>query len=56
MTRAGVKGLRRNVAVALGNSADAGALQVLEESRHEGTFSDPLVIEHVEWAKRKLAR
>src|SRR5687768_9236573 len=55
MSRAGVKGLRRNLAVALGNSGDVGALEVLEESRQEGTHSDPLVIEHVESAKRKLA-
>jgi epoxyqueuosine reductase len=55
MTRAGVKGLRRNLAVALGNSGDRSALEVLDRSETEGTFGDPLVLEHVHWAKRKLA-
>jgi epoxyqueuosine reductase len=55
LTRAGVKGLRRNLAVALGNSGDRRALDVLEHPRAEGTVRDPVVIEHVEWAKRKLA-
>jgi len=55
MTRAGVKGLRRNLAVALGNSGDRSALDVLDRSGTDGTFSDPLVLEHVQWAKRKLA-
>jgi len=55
MTRAGVKGLRRNIAVALGNSGDRGALDVLDHSETSGTFSDPLVLDHVRWAKRKLA-
>jgi len=55
MTRAGVKGLRRNLAVALGNSGDARALDALGESGDETTH-DPLVAEHVEWAKRRLER
>jgi epoxyqueuosine reductase len=54
MTRAGVKGLRRNVAVALGNSGDRHALEALDERRSEATTCDPLVIEHVQWAKEKL--
>ena len=54
MTRAGVKGLRRNIAVALGNSGDRRALDALEETGDHATKDDPLVIEHVEWAKRKL--
>jgi epoxyqueuosine reductase len=56
MTRAGVGGLRRNLAVALGNSGDPLALDVLDE-RHtaDGTAGDPRVVEHVEWAKRTLA-
>ena len=54
MTRAGVRGLRRNLAVALGNSGDSHAAEVLSEDRSEGTISDPIVAEHVEWAKRKL--
>jgi epoxyqueuosine reductase len=55
MTRAGVKGLRRNIAVALGNSGDRRALDVLEETGAEATIDDPLVIEHVLWAKQRLA-
>ena len=54
MTRAGVGGLRRNLAVALGNSGDPRALEVLLEPGDDST-ADPLVVEHVEWAKRKLA-
>lgn len=54
MTRAGVKGLRRNLAIALGNSGDPVALDVLDERGDELT-RDPLVAEHVEWAKAKLA-
>jgi epoxyqueuosine reductase len=55
MTRAGVKGLRRNLAVALGNSGDRSALEALEHTAAEATTREPLVIEHMEWAKRKLA-
>jgi epoxyqueuosine reductase len=55
MTRAGVKGLRRNLAVALGNSGDADALGALNEVSDDATKGDPLVIEHAQWAKRKLA-
>ena len=54
MTRTGVKGLRRNLAVALGNSGDERALTVLAETIDNGTRNDPLVIEHVQWAKRTL--
>jgi epoxyqueuosine reductase len=54
LTRAGVRGLRRNLAVALGNSADPQALEALNEDDSEGTIRDPLVSEHVRWAKRKL--
>ncbi len=55
MTRAGVRGLRRNLAVALGNSRDARALEALDAVTAEATTNDPLVIEHVQWAKRTLA-
>jgi epoxyqueuosine reductase len=54
MTRTGVRGLRRNLAVALGNSADEHALEALNENRSDDTTSDPVVVEHVEWAKSKL--
>jgi epoxyqueuosine reductase len=53
MKRAGVKRLRRNLAVAIGNSGDPGAADAL---RHcgEPTSQDPLVAHHVDWAVRKL--
>jgi epoxyqueuosine reductase len=54
LTRAGVKGLRRNLAVALGNSKDRRALDALCEPGDE-SISDRLIAEHVEWAKSKLA-
>lgn len=47
LTRAGVRGLRRNLAVALGNSGDSGAAEALMQY---APGSDPLVDEHVEWA------
>ena len=56
LTRAGVRGLRRNLAVALGNSGDPRALAALNEPRPgEAHVNDPVVVEHVEWAKAKLA-
>ena len=54
MKRAGVKRLRRNVAVALGNSGDRDAATALVGSG-EGTACDPLVAEHVSWAVEKLS-
>ncbi|MFB3853123.1 MAG: tRNA epoxyqueuosine(34) reductase QueG [Vicinamibacterales bacterium] len=58
VSRAKLRGLRRNLAVALGNSGDADALDVLDEmdDGQSPSRSDPLVEEHVDWAKRKLAR
>jgi epoxyqueuosine reductase len=53
MKRAGVRRLRRNLAVALGNSGDAGAAAALND-RHASTCDDPLVEEHVRWALEKL--
>jgi epoxyqueuosine reductase len=53
MKRAGVRRLRRNLAVAIGNSGDAAAAAVLE-AHDEETCRDPLVEEHVSWAVRKL--
>ena len=53
MKRAGVRRLRRNLAVALGNSGDvesAGAL----EGHAEETCGDEIVKEHVRWAVEKL--
>jgi epoxyqueuosine reductase len=49
MTRAGVRRLRRNVAVCAGATGDADALTALREVR-EPTCDDPLVAEHIHWA------
>jgi epoxyqueuosine reductase len=53
MKRAGVKRLRRNLAVALGNSGDSAAAAALAGC-HEPAAADPLVAEHVAWAIEKL--
>lgn len=53
MKRAGVRRLRRNLAVAIGNSNDPEAAAALEASGEE-TAADPLVREHVAWAVEKL--
>jgi epoxyqueuosine reductase len=53
MKRAGVKRLRRNLAVAIGNSGDAAAAAALR-NHQEPTCTDPLVAEHVAWAIEKL--
>ncbi len=49
MKRAGVRRLRRNLAVAIGNTGDPEAIAALGEM-HEPTCDDPLVQEHVRWA------
>jgi epoxyqueuosine reductase len=53
MKRAGVSRLRRNLAVAIGNSGDPEAAEVLERPA-DGSSADPLVAEHVAWAVEKL--
>ena len=53
MKRAGVRRLRRNLAVAIGNSGDPSAAAALEDSP-EATAADPLVREHIAWAVEKL--
>ena len=53
MKRAGVRRLRRNLAVAIGNSGDPSATAALE-SLDEPTARDPLVEDHVAWALGKL--
>ena len=53
MKRTGVRRLRRNLAVAIGNTGDLSAADVLEGSDEE-TTRDPLVQEHVAWAVEKL--
>ena len=49
MTRAGVRRLRRNVAVCAGATGDADALGALRDV-DEPTCDDPMVAEHVQWA------
>jgi epoxyqueuosine reductase len=53
MKRAGVRRLRRNLAVAIGNSGDASAAAALQTTA-EATSTDPLVAEHVAWAVARL--
>jgi epoxyqueuosine reductase len=58
MSRAGVRGLRRNLAVAIGNSGDADAAAALDEV-HEfdaPSIADPMVAGHMQWAKQRLGR
>ncbi len=55
MSRATIEGLRRNLAVALGNSNDPEALAALDEDTTGRTSVEtPLVAEHVRWAREKL--
>jgi epoxyqueuosine reductase len=57
LKRPKLTGLRRNLAVALGNSGDAGATAVLARDDGGGNAPskrDPLVAEHIAWARRKL--
>jgi epoxyqueuosine reductase len=51
MTRAKLVGLRRNLAVAIGNQGDPGSLAALQEPAPDRpSISDPLVQEHITWA------
>lgn len=51
MTRAKLTGLRRNLAVAIGNSGDADAIADLSETSDDRpSADDPMVREHIEWA------
>jgi epoxyqueuosine reductase len=53
MTRAKLTGLRRNLAVAIGNSGDASAIASLDEGDEaRPSVTDPIVREHVAWAQR----
>jgi len=56
LSRAGVRGLRRNLAIALGNSGDARALEALNEDRLDETTRDPVVAAYVRWAREELSR
>ena len=53
MKRAGVRRLRRNLAVAIGNSGNPDAAAVLE-NHDEPLCRDPLVEDHVAWAMGRL--
>ena len=51
MTRAKLVGLRRNLAVAIGNEGDPDSLAALQEpAADRPSISDPLVQEHITWA------
>ncbi|HSC28264.1 MAG TPA: tRNA epoxyqueuosine(34) reductase QueG [Vicinamibacterales bacterium] len=49
MKRAGAARLRRNLAIAIGNTGGAEAIEALE-SQDDATGRDPIVAEHVTWA------
>lgn len=54
MTRAKLTGLRRNLAVAIGNSGDRAAIAALSEaSEDRPSGDDDMVREHVDWAVRR---
>jgi epoxyqueuosine reductase len=52
MTRAKIAGLRRNIAVAIGNSGDADAIDALDDDTAERpSVDDSMVRDHIEWAR-----
>jgi epoxyqueuosine reductase len=52
MTRAKLTGLRRNLAVAIGNSGDAEAMAALQETRDDQpSAQEETVQEHIRWAR-----
>ncbi len=55
--RAKLTGLRRNIAVAIGNSDDAEAQEALLQRRADQPSADePMVKEHIDWARRRPSR
>lgn len=55
LTRPGLAGLRRNLAVALGNAGGPDARAALDAAGAAApSAADPLVAEHVSWARRRL--
>jgi len=55
MTRAKLTGLRRNLAVAIGNAGDPDARAALDEEagKDRPSAADPMVREHIDWARRQ---
>ena len=53
MAHAGVRSLRRNTAVALGNSGSAAAAEALSEPAADSR-ANPVVQAHAAWARRRL--
>jgi epoxyqueuosine reductase len=59
LVRRGVTGLRRNLAVALGNSRDTATRRALTEPPSDTdapSLSDPVVAEHLAWARDRCGR
>ena len=56
MSRARLGGFRRNVAVALGNSSTPAAAAAVADPESAETLSrgEPMVAEHVDWARRRF--
>jgi epoxyqueuosine reductase len=54
IARQGVRGLRRNLAVALGNAADCPSRVALDVAVDAPSVDDPMVAAHVAWARRRL--
>jgi epoxyqueuosine reductase len=55
LRRRDVEGLRRNVAVALGNVGGPDAESALADPPHGAATTSPTVAEHVAWARRRAA-
>ena len=53
MARAGLRGVRRNIAVALGNSETSATVEALLEPVPDDSRSDPLVARHLSWSRRR---
>jgi epoxyqueuosine reductase len=57
MTRAKLTGLRRNLAVAVGNSRDPEAVEELHRDREDQpSAADPMVREHIDWSRSHFAQ
>jgi len=56
MTRAKLTGLRRNLAVAIGNSGHPDAIAELRSGRDDQpSAAEPMVSEHIDWALRRTS-